>query len=210
MAAEDFRPGRGGGGFLPSGNGGGAFAGVPDDDDGLCNDRTSGALLVLRRVLMAFDRALSGRDGPPADEGGGGAANDGGIGGLKDGDDSLSEPYAAELRSAPVSTPPPRLRNFGMPPTNKPPSWGTATSTGVDGATSRLLLLRPRFGKLGTAGARPPGTGGAPPGTGGAPPGPEPDTTPPLLLTWGADRSLVSTLRSRAPEEICPRRADWR
>ena len=96
------------------------------------------------------------------------------------------------MLSAPVFTPPDFL-SFGIPPANRPASWGAALIMLLSLAPSPpvSLLLLARFPEPG--GARPEGTAGAfaMPGTGGAPPmggplGPS-DTFP----SCGADRSLT-------------------
>lgn len=101
----------------------------------------------------------------------------------------------------PVSTPPPVLRNFGIPPAKRPANWG-ALSIPEDAGCCRslwsLLLLARRPG---AGGARLLGALGAP-GTGGAPPrgdGPEP---PAALLTMGAERSFVTAFLSAFPLPI--------
>lgn len=108
---DGFRDVGSGGGFLPIGGGGG-FA--PADG------------VVLRRLLT-----------PPGGGTGGprpgivGAAAPGGLGapggfGADILDSPGSERYEAS-EPAPVSTPPPRFFNLGMPPAKSPPSWGPAS-----------------------------------------------------------------------------------
>lgn len=120
-------------------------------------------------------------------DGGFGADATGGFGG-----EPSSERYGESL-FAPVSTPP-RLRNLGIPPANRPPSC----AAGALGALSTPeppppLLLRSRF-PVDPEG----GTGGVPVGgraivgTGGAPTTGGPDVFPPSFPRTGADLSLVT------------------
>jgi hypothetical protein len=121
---------------------------------------------------------------------------------------SESERYDDDSRLAPVSTPPPRLRNFGIPPAKRPPSCGAAATPEsppslAPGLPSLLLLNR--FAD-GTGGAKPPGGLGML-GTEGAPP-----IAGALGLlsvaTNGADRSFVTAFFSRgAPLVISANRA---
>jgi hypothetical protein len=104
----------------------------------------------------------------------------------------------------PVLTPPPRLRSFGIPPANKPPSCGAAAKPPLPLVVS--LLLRARLTApaplllraLAAAAAADPGTGGAP-RAGGLP-----NVIPPapplgLLSIMGALRSLVTAFLSLMP-----------
>lgn len=161
----------------------------------------------LRR--LATNRLTGGADGDSVEDGGtGGGRAVGGFGADAAGGSgrvaSESDRYAAS-RFAPVSTPP-RLRSFGMPPANKPPSWG------ADGTLELLslpterpsLLLRNRF-PPGTGGASPPGGLGMP-GTGGAPPMAGPLDFPCLSII-GADLSFVTVFLSFVPLVISCNRA---
>lgn len=88
-------------------------------------------------------------------------------------DVSGSEIYE-ESRFAPVSTPPPRFFNFGIPPAKMPPSCGAVAIPPLSPPpmlppVSLLLLARLALKPCGTGGANPPGNfptagiGGAPP-----------------------------------------------
>jgi hypothetical protein len=121
--------------------------------------------------------APGGRCGAPgglgaAPPGGGGAAALGG------GVDTLRDVCSGSESYAPVLTPPDFL-NLGMPPANNPPNCGAAGSIPPP-AAGPSLLLRALFG----AGGLSPGTGGAPPIGGAA-------SFVGLLLTIGAERSLI-------------------
>lgn len=136
----------------------------------------------------------------------GGAAPAGGLGadavgglGVEVRDTSGSDRYAESCR-APVSTPPPVFRSFGMPPASIPPNCG-APPTAPPRLPSSLLLLT--LLPPGAGGASPPdgfpspGTGGAP---GVGPPPPPPDSFP----TIGADRSFVTAFFSFVPLVMSP------
>ena len=111
---------------------------------------------------------------------------------------------------APVSTLPPVLRSFGMPPAKRPPSCG-ATPDAAPPPPSPPSLLLLALELLGGGGASPPGDGlEGMPGTFGAEPivgagGPS-ETFP----TIGADRSLTTvTFLSLAPCSILLRSAPY-
>ena len=115
--------------------------------------------------------------------------------------------YNASL--PPVSTPPPRFFNFGMPPAKSPPSCGGWSIP--DALLSPFpwsLLLRARFPGIG--GASPPGaleipgTAGAPFDGGGLDP---PETTPPPTI--GADLSFVTAFLRAFPLVISWRSAPY-
>lgn len=113
IAAEGLREPGGGGGFLPTGGGGGF------DDAELA--------VFLRLAIEGWKVGADGRPGiaGAAPGGGRGAETVGGFGADLD-VDSGSERYD-ESRLAPVSTPPPVFRSFGMPPAKRPPSCGAAS-----------------------------------------------------------------------------------
>ena len=159
------------------------------------------------RLFLSAATPGAGGGRPPgiggAAPGGLGAAPDGGLGALRD--VSGSERYG-ELPSLPVSTPP-ALRNLGMPPANRPPSWGAALCMPFPSVS---LLLLARF--PGTGGARPDGGAGAlpMPGTGGAPPMGGPPPPPETLPIVGADRSLIwVTFLSPVPLRMSPSSAPY-
>jgi len=157
---------------------------------GMAGGKSNGGGLGRNPSCFGIDGA--GVVGKP---GGGGARAGGGFstGGLPD----VSESECAPSSPAPVSMPPLRCFNFGIPPANSPPSWG-APPTPLS-AWLRLpvsLLLRPRVACPGMGGARE--LGALISGTGGAlPTGPAP--APGFLSSMGADRSFVTAFLSLAP-----------
>lgn len=212
-------PGTGGGGGARGGGASGAdlldIAEIVDDG------RDAGRGGGFRRLAT---NGFTAGPSPPGGTGGGRAP--GGLGAPVDGfsgapvvggfgrEASESERYDAS-RAAPVSTPPPRLRSFGMPPEKRPPSCGAAETTASPPPPPPLvlgppsLLLLNRFAE-GTGGAKPPGGLGRP-GTGGAAQiaGPPLDLFPPPTI--GADRSFVTAFFSRgvpllisASRALCP------
>ena len=93
---------------------------------------------------------------------------------------------------------------MGIPPANKPPSWGASGKAGP--AFPLSLLLRARLPPPGTAGA--PLGGFSIPGTAGALATGGPEDPPPLPLSiMGAERSFVTVFFNLAPLEMSPRRA---
>lgn len=115
---------------------------------------------------------------------------------------SESEIYD-DSRDAPVSIPPPRFFNLGIPPANIPPSCGAAAipPASPPATAPSSLLLRARFPPPSPVGARLPG-GFSIPGTGGAPPTGGAAEPPAFESTMGADRSLVTAFFRRAPLEM--------
>lgn len=102
---------------------------------------------------------------------------------------------------APVSTPPPRFFNFGMPPANSPPNCGGCSIPVVplDSLLLWSLLLRALF---------PPPGGFSIPGTGGAPAnGDGPDPPEETFPTIGADRSFVMAFLSCFPFDMSDSKA---
>lgn len=151
--------------------------------------------------------------------GGGGGRAPGGLGAAGGFGAGAAEGFApewsesvryGESRLAPVSTPP-RLRNFGIPPAKRPPSWGAdGTLPPLSCPVPPSLLLRSLFAACpeGTGGASPVG-GFAIPGTGGAPAAGGPEVFPPSFETSGADLSFVTAFFNRAPFEISERSAPY-
>lgn len=140
-AADGFRDVTGGGGgFEVLGGGGGARGGSSELDRNRLSELGLGAGFGggLRRFATSGLAAADGCGGEDSvvcglglsalslDAAGGfGAAKVGALGGDFR-DVSGSEMYD-ESRSAPVATPPPVFRNFGMPtPAKMPPNWGAA------------------------------------------------------------------------------------
>lgn len=207
--ADGFRDTGGGGGLIPPGGGGGARGGalsgaelVLREDDGLEPGR-GGAFFKL-----ATNGFTAGADGDSEGGGGGGRppgsrGAPGGLGGAAEGagrEASESDRYGESCLLAPVLTPPPRLRSFGIPPAKRPPSWAAgALADASEADTPSLLLLNLlAAGPDGTGGASPVG-GGRMPGTGGAAPTGGPPELPPDFASIGPDRSFVTVFFSRAP-----------
>jgi hypothetical protein len=205
-------PGAGGGGGARGGGTSGAFvAGAGTADEGREAGLGGGFFKPATKELTG------GAGGESVDDGRGGGLVPGGrgaVGGLGAaaaggrGAPSESEIYG-ESRLAPVSTPP-RLRNLGIPPANKPPSWGGVALAAPSVPETPSLLLRNRFaaGPDGTGGASPLG-GGLAPGTGGAPATGGAAEAPPEPPIIGADRSLVTAFFSFAPLWISERSAPY-
>jgi hypothetical protein len=101
-------------------------------------------------------------------------------------------------RIAPVSTPP-RLRSFGIPPANKPPSCGADWMAGPLSSPPSLLLRNLFVAALVGMGGASPSGGLDMPGTGGAPRTAGPRDFPPSFMIEGADRSFVTAFFSRVP-----------
>lgn len=176
--------------------GGGPF--VDAEDAGLCGRFTVFLRLATEELKLG---ALSlfgapGRGGAAA--GGLGADDVGGLGAEELLDDSGSD-VEDDSRFAPVSTPPPRFFNFGMPPANMPASCGGCSIPETPVSLPLWsLLLRALFPPFGTGGASPP-DGFDIPGIGGAPPnGADPDP-PETFPTIGADRSFVTAFLRALP-----------
>ena len=102
----------------------------------------------------------------------------------------------------PVSIPPPRFFNFGIPPANNPANCGGCSIPDAPPLSLLLwsLLLRARF--AGTGGASPPGGRGAPAN------GDEADS-PDVFPMTGADRSFVTAFLSCFPFVMSVRRAPY-
>ena len=187
-----FFPGKGGFGFDPMSD----MECVETTDDGL-------------RLFLSAAMPGAGGGLPPGRGGGApggfGAAADGGLGAAFR-EVSGSERYGEPL-SLPVSTPPAFL-SLGMPPANRPPSWGAAVAMPFPPSVSLLLLAR----FPGTGGARPEGGAGAfpMPGTGGAPPTGGPPPPLETLPTCGAERSFTwPTFLNPVPLRMSPSSAPY-
>lgn len=170
---------------MEPGNGGGAFAAPTSADD--FESTGKGREAGLGGALAA-PASLIGRDGvgrsfaTPA-IGGFGAVPTGGLEGASL-ELSDSGTYGEPL-SAPVSTPPPRFFNFGIPPAKSPPSCGASEVTELAPAPAPLSLL-----SLVAPGTDPPVDFNIP-GTGGAPAAAAPP--PPFdLSSKGPERSFVT------------------
>jgi hypothetical protein len=111
----------------------------------------------------------------------------------------------------PVSTPPPRFFNFGIPPANNPASCGGCSipDTPPESLLVWSLLLLALFPPPGTGGASPPGAFNIP-GTGGAPAKGDGADPPDVFPIIGADRSFVTAFLSCLPFEMSERRAPYK
>ena len=178
------------GGFFPIGGGGLGFETAISGVE--CEACGEGRNEFLRAETPpgSGGAAPGGRGGAP---GGLGAApgGRGGAAALGGGVETLLEVGSGSESYAPVLMPPDFL-SLGMPPANSPPNCGAADSmlppAGLLPCPWSLLLLA-LFG-----------AGGLSPGTGGAPPIGGPALFVGLLLTIGAERSLICvTFFSLAP-----------
>ena len=109
----------------------------------------------------------------------------------------------------PVSTPPPVLRNFGIPPAKRPANWGALSMPDAAGCCRSLWSLLLLARRPGAGGARLLGALGAP-GTGGAPPSGDGPGPPATLPTMGAERSFVTAFLSAFPLPISESNAPYR
>ena len=108
---------------LPIGGGGLGFDDAIDSVDAF-DIKLVGRSWLFKEETVGLLACRTGAEGAVVIGGRGtGALAVGGLG--ADARDSGSEAYAASL-FAPVSTPAPVLRNFGMPPARIPPSCGAA------------------------------------------------------------------------------------
>jgi hypothetical protein len=123
----------------------------------------------------------------------------------------LADTQIGELEgSPPVSIPPPRFFNLGIPPAKSPANCGGCSNpvTALLSLEPWSLLLRALF-PAGTGGASPPG-GFTIPGTGGAPPKGAADAPPDVFPIIGADRSFVTAFLSFVPFVISERSAPYK